>query len=179
MTFRCVKNITPQLIKSLKKALEPVLTDVRIDWFLPENLEAFLSPSEIPPLYPGDRLIGYCTLYDMTNFKAKKTEVCVSTSSNFPLACKQKKTNICISPSLKPEGQGYKGAHRDSTGSVFGQSNDELSPPPSSELMPAVSSTDGNDLEDALREISREISSEFSCAREADPAVSQGPSLIT
>lgn len=90
VTFRCVKNITPQLIKSLKKALEPVLTDVRIDWFLPENLEAFLSPSEIPPLYPGDRLIGYCTLYDMTNFKAKKTEVCVSASANFPLACKKK-----------------------------------------------------------------------------------------
>lgn len=68
----------PQLIKSLKKALEPVLTDVRIDWFLPENLEAFLSPSEIPPLYPGDRLIGYCTLYDMTNFKAQQTEVDIS-----------------------------------------------------------------------------------------------------
>uniref|UniRef100_A0A3Q2PYI8 von Willebrand factor A domain-containing protein 5B1 n=1 Tax=Fundulus heteroclitus TaxID=8078 RepID=A0A3Q2PYI8_FUNHE len=63
-----------QLIKSLKKAFEPVLTDVRIDWYLPENMEALLSPNEIPPLYPGDRLVGYCTLYDMTNFKAQKTE---------------------------------------------------------------------------------------------------------
>lgn len=93
MTSGCVKIVTPQLIKSLKKALEPVLTDVRIDWFLPENLEAFLSPSDIPPLYPGDRLIGYCTLYDMTNFKAKKTEVRVSTSPNFSLLCKDKETN--------------------------------------------------------------------------------------
>lgn len=67
--------LSPQLIKSLKKAFEPVLTDVRIDWYLPENMEAFLSPNEIPPLYPGNRLIGYCTLYDMTSFKAKKTEV--------------------------------------------------------------------------------------------------------
>lgn len=64
-----------QLIKSLKKAFEPVLTDVRIDWYLPENMEALLSPNEISPLYPGDRLIGYCTLYDMTTFKAKKIEV--------------------------------------------------------------------------------------------------------
>uniref|UniRef100_A0A3Q0R9S0 von Willebrand factor A domain containing 5B2 n=1 Tax=Amphilophus citrinellus TaxID=61819 RepID=A0A3Q0R9S0_AMPCI len=56
----------PQLIKSLKKAFEPVLTDVRIDWYLPENMEALLTPNEIPPLYPGNRLIGYCTLYDMT-----------------------------------------------------------------------------------------------------------------
>lgn len=42
-----------------------------------------------------------------------------------------------------------------------------------------MSSADGNDLEEALREISREISSEFSCAREADPAVSQGPAVIS
>uniref|UniRef100_A0A3Q3WDY1 VIT domain-containing protein n=1 Tax=Mola mola TaxID=94237 RepID=A0A3Q3WDY1_MOLML len=73
------ERLQPKLIKSLKKAFEPVLTDVRIDWYLPENMEAFLSPSEIPPLYPGNHLIGYCTLYDMTNFKAKKTQVCNST----------------------------------------------------------------------------------------------------
>uniref|UniRef100_A0A3B5AS85 von Willebrand factor A domain containing 5B2 n=1 Tax=Stegastes partitus TaxID=144197 RepID=A0A3B5AS85_9TELE len=123
-----------QLIKSLKKAFEPVLTDVRIDWYLPENMEALLSPNEIPPLYPGNRLIGYCTLYDMTIFRAKKTE--------------------------------------GSSGSVFDQSNDELSPPPASELMPIVTCADGTDLEEALREISREISSEFSCAKDTDPGTS-------
>lgn len=72
--------LCPQLIRSLKKAFEPVLTDVRVDWYLPENMEALLSPNEIPPLYPGNRLIGYCTLYDMTGFKTKKTEVCIVTS---------------------------------------------------------------------------------------------------
>uniref|UniRef100_A0A672F507 von Willebrand factor A domain containing 5B2 n=1 Tax=Salarias fasciatus TaxID=181472 RepID=A0A672F507_SALFA len=127
------ERLQPKLIKSLKKAFEPVLTDVRIDWYLPENMEALLSPSEIPPLYPGDRLIGYCTLYDMTLFKTKQ------------------------------------GLHGGSSGSVFGQSNDELSPPPASELMPVVTCADGADLEEALREISREISSEFSCARDTDP----------
>ncbi|XP_037643006.1 von Willebrand factor A domain-containing protein 5B1 isoform X1 [Sebastes umbrosus] len=140
------ERLQPKLIKSLKKAFEPVLTDVRIDWYLPENMEAFLTPNEIPPLYPGNRLIGYCTLYDMTDFKAKKTE---------------------------SQGRGYKG-HRDSTGSVFGQSNDEESSPPASELMPVVTCADGTDLEEALREISREISSEFSCARNTDPGTSPG-----
>ncbi|KAL7387129.1 hypothetical protein ABVT39_018722 [Epinephelus coioides] len=144
------ERLQPKLIKSLKKAFEPVLTDVRIDWYLPENMEAFLSPNEIPPLYPGNRLIGYCTLFDMTYFKARKTE---------------------------SQGRGYKGVHRDSTGSVFGQSNDELSPPPPSELMPVVTSADGTDLEEALREISREISSEFSCARNSDPGTSPGVEL--
>ncbi|XP_010783765.1 von Willebrand factor A domain-containing protein 5B1 [Notothenia coriiceps] len=144
------ERLQPKLIKSLKKAFEPVLTDVRIDWYLPENMEAFLSPNEIPPLYPGNRLIGYCTLYDMTNIKARKTE---------------------------SQGRGYKGVHRGSTGSVFGQSNDELSPPAASELMPMVTPADGNDLEEALREISREISSEFPCAKNTDPGTSPGVEL--
>uniref|UniRef100_A0A3B4ANT0 VWFA domain-containing protein n=1 Tax=Periophthalmus magnuspinnatus TaxID=409849 RepID=A0A3B4ANT0_9GOBI len=101
------ERLQPKLIKSLKKAFEPVLTDVRIDWYLPENIEALLSPYEIPPLYPGNCLIGYCTLYDTTNLKSKKTE----------------------------------------------------------------------DLEEALREIYREISSEFSCARDADPSLLDTGSL--
>lgn len=55
-------------------------------------------------------------------------------------------------------------------GSVFDQSNDELSPPPASELMPVATCADAADLEEALREISREISSEFSCAKDIDPS---------
>ncbi|XP_014188537.1 von Willebrand factor A domain-containing protein 5B1 isoform X2 [Haplochromis burtoni] len=142
------ERLQPKLIKSLKKAFEPVLTDVRIDWYLPENMEALLTPNEIPPLYPGNRLIGYCTLYDMTSFKAKKAEE-----------------------------QSYKDLLRGSTGSVFGQSNDELSPPPASELMPVVTCADGTELEEALREISREISSEFSCAKDTDTGTSPGVEL--
>ncbi|CAK6952491.1 von Willebrand factor A domain-containing protein 5B1 [Scomber scombrus] len=143
------ERLQPKLIKSLKKAFEPVLTDVRIDWYLPENMEALLSPNEIPPLYPGNRLIGYCTLFDMTHFKARKAE---------------------------SQGRGYKSVHRGSTGSDLCQSNDELSPP-ASELMPVVTCADGADLEEALREISREISSEFSCARDTDPGTSPGVEL--
>uniref|UniRef100_A0AAV2JPY6 VWFA domain-containing protein n=1 Tax=Knipowitschia caucasica TaxID=637954 RepID=A0AAV2JPY6_KNICA len=130
------ERLQPKLIKSLKKAFEPVLTDVRIDWYLPENMEALLSPSEIPPLYPGNCLIGYCTLYDCSNFKSKKTETA--------------------------------GVRNPSSSSVC---NNDLSPSNSSELMPVVTSSEGNDLEEALREISREISSEFSCARNTDPGM--------
>uniref|UniRef100_A0A8C9R8G0 von Willebrand factor A domain containing 5B2 n=1 Tax=Scleropages formosus TaxID=113540 RepID=A0A8C9R8G0_SCLFO len=60
------ERLQPKLIKALKKAFEPVLTDIRIDWYLPDNMEALLSPSEIPPIYPGNCLIGYCTLYDLS-----------------------------------------------------------------------------------------------------------------
>lgn len=72
--------------------------------------------------------------------------------------------------------QDYKGVHRNSTASVLGQSNDELSPPSASELMPLVTCEDGTNLEEALREISREISSEFSCARDLDDGT--GPGML-
>lgn len=68
--------------------------------------------------------------------------------------------------------------HRGSTGSVFGLSNDELSPSSTTELMPVVTGTDCNNLEEAVREISREISSEFSCAKDiTDPGSSPGQLL--
>lgn len=44
--------------------------------------------------------------------------------------------------------------------------------------MPVVTGTDSSNLEEAVREISREISSEFSCARDiTDPGSSPGQLL--
>ncbi|XP_056336617.1 von Willebrand factor A domain-containing protein 5B2 [Danio aesculapii] len=147
-------RLQPKLIKCLKKALEPVLMDVRIDWYVPDNVEALLSPNEIPPLYPGNCLIGYCTLYDVSGLKAQKSE------------------------QVKPR------VHRSraggSAGSVF-----EVSPSTSELLQPLVPAEERErdavkecgvegDFEEALREISREISSEFSCAQATDNPVSTG-----
>lgn len=75
---------------------------------------------------------------------------------------------------LQSQEQGYNIGHPSSTDLVFGQSNDELSPPPASELMSVVTCAEGTELEEALREISREISSEFSCARDTDLCTSPG-----
>ncbi|XP_073445349.1 von Willebrand factor A domain-containing protein 5B2 isoform X2 [Dendrobates tinctorius] len=66
------ERLQPKLIKSLKKALEPVLSDITIDWYMPETMEAMLTPNDISPLYPGDSLISYCTLYNTASFRSKK-----------------------------------------------------------------------------------------------------------
>ncbi|XP_051989711.1 von Willebrand factor A domain-containing protein 5B2-like [Xyrauchen texanus] len=147
------ERLQPKLIKCLKKALEPVLTDVRIDWYVPDNVEAHLSPNEIPPLYPSSCLIGYCTLYDMSGFSAQKREV---------------------------TSRAYRGQPRGSVGSVF-----EHSPSTSELLQPLVPQEEREreavkesgvdaDFEEALKEISGEISSEFSCAHATNNAVSPG-----
>ncbi|XP_064194292.1 von Willebrand factor A domain-containing protein 5B1 isoform X5 [Anguilla rostrata] len=142
------ERLQPKLVKSLKKAFEPVLTDVRIDWYVPDNLEALLSPNEIPPLYPGNCLIGYCTIYDVSAFKSKKNEA---------------KSRV------------YKGLSRGSMGSVFGHSQDELCVPFAADLLePLLAPLEQDDVEEAVREISREISSEFSCARPTDASPGSG-----
>ncbi|XP_061493460.1 von Willebrand factor A domain-containing protein 5B2 isoform X2 [Rhineura floridana] len=66
------ERLQPKLIKSLKKAIEPAVSDITIDWYVPDTMEALLSPNEIAALYPGDRLISYCSLYHIASFRDKK-----------------------------------------------------------------------------------------------------------
>lgn len=93
---------------------------------------------------------------------------------------KPQKVKICAHIfTVQCQERDYRGVHHDSVGSVFTHSNDELSPPPSSELMPVVMHSDRTELEEALRQISREISSEFSCARDTDLGISPGDTQVT
>ncbi|XP_059800196.1 von Willebrand factor A domain-containing protein 5B2 isoform X2 [Hypanus sabinus] len=105
------EQLKPKLIKSLKKAIEPVLSDITIEWYLPDTLEVLLTPIEIGPLYPGDHLNSYGVIYDLSGFQKKKNA-----------------------------------AHAESSTSV---------------LIDRMTS-ERNDTEEALKEISQEISTEFS-----------------
>ncbi|XP_023788695.1 von Willebrand factor A domain-containing protein 5B2 isoform X2 [Cyanistes caeruleus] len=66
------ERLQPKLIKSLKKAIEPAISDITIDWYVPDSMEALLSPTELPALYPGDRLISYCVLYSIARFGGRR-----------------------------------------------------------------------------------------------------------
>ncbi|KAM6127450.1 LOW QUALITY PROTEIN: von Willebrand factor A domain-containing protein 5B2 [Phoenicopterus ruber ruber] len=66
------ERLQPKLIKSLKKALEPAVSDITIDWYVPDSMEALLSPTELPALYPGDRLVSYCVLYSIARFRDRR-----------------------------------------------------------------------------------------------------------
>uniref|UniRef100_A0A8C5PB96 von Willebrand factor A domain containing 5B2 n=1 Tax=Leptobrachium leishanense TaxID=445787 RepID=A0A8C5PB96_9ANUR len=66
------ERLQPKLIKSLRKALEPALSDITIDWYMPDTMEALLTPNEFASLYPGDSLIGYCALYNTASFHSHR-----------------------------------------------------------------------------------------------------------
>ncbi|XP_006869854.1 PREDICTED: von Willebrand factor A domain-containing protein 5B2 [Chrysochloris asiatica] len=63
------ERLQPMLVQALRKALEPALSDISVDWFVPDAVEALLTPREIPALYPGDRLLGYCSLFRVDGFR--------------------------------------------------------------------------------------------------------------
>ena len=55
--------------------MEPAVSDITIDWYVPDSTEALLSPTEIAVLYPVDRLISYCTLYSIARFRDQRLAV--------------------------------------------------------------------------------------------------------
>ncbi|KAB1283285.1 von Willebrand factor A domain-containing protein 5B2 [Camelus dromedarius] len=65
------ERLQPKLVQALRKALEPALSDVSVDWFVPDTVEALLTPREIPALYPGDQLLGYCSLFRVDGFRSR------------------------------------------------------------------------------------------------------------
>nr|BAB12255.1 hypothetical protein [Macaca fascicularis] len=65
------QRLQPMLVQALRKALEPALSDISVDWFVPDTVEALLTPREIPALYPGDQLLGYCSLFRVDGFRPR------------------------------------------------------------------------------------------------------------
>lgn len=56
------------MIKSLKKAMAPVLSDVSVEWVFPESTEVLVSPVSTSCLFPGDRLVGYGIVCDTSPY---------------------------------------------------------------------------------------------------------------
>ncbi|XP_059188420.1 von Willebrand factor A domain-containing protein 5B1 [Centropristis striata] len=64
------ERLQPKMIKSLKKTMSPVLSDISIEWLFPETKEVLLSPVGNTFLFPGDSLIGYSVVCDATRYHA-------------------------------------------------------------------------------------------------------------
>ena len=51
-----------QVISSLKKALQPSVTNVQLQFTVPTGIEVLQAPAKIPAVFKGERLIMYCVL---------------------------------------------------------------------------------------------------------------------
>ncbi|XP_055117739.1 von Willebrand factor A domain-containing protein 5B1 isoform X2 [Symphalangus syndactylus] len=50
------ERLQTKMVKSLKKAMAPVLSDVTVEWIFPETTEVLVSPISASSLFPGERL---------------------------------------------------------------------------------------------------------------------------
>ncbi|NXE13548.1 VW5B1 protein, partial [Lophotis ruficrista] len=62
------ERLQPKMLKSLKKAMAPVLSDVSVEWVFPESTEVLVSPVSAGCLFPGDRLVGYGIICDTSPY---------------------------------------------------------------------------------------------------------------
>uniref|UniRef100_A0A3Q1KGU1 Uncharacterized protein n=1 Tax=Anabas testudineus TaxID=64144 RepID=A0A3Q1KGU1_ANATE len=69
------ERLQPKMIKSLKKTMSPVLSDISIEWLFPETKEVLLSPVGNTFLFPGDSLIGYSVVCDTTRYHVNPKSV--------------------------------------------------------------------------------------------------------
>ncbi|KFO98895.1 von Willebrand factor A domain-containing protein 5B1, partial [Calypte anna] len=62
------ERLQPKMIKSLKKAMAPVLSDVSVEWIFPESTEVLVSPISTSCLFPGDHLVSYSIICDTSPY---------------------------------------------------------------------------------------------------------------
>ncbi|NXA11075.1 VW5B1 protein, partial [Sapayoa aenigma] len=58
------ERLQPKMIRCLKKAMAPVLSNVSVEWVFPESTEVLVSPVSTSCLFPGDHLVGYSVICD-------------------------------------------------------------------------------------------------------------------
>ena len=61
-----------QVIRSLKRALQPAITDVSVLFKVPKECEVLQSPHNLPPIFNGEKLVVYAIV--KSKAKLKKTE---------------------------------------------------------------------------------------------------------
>ncbi|XP_078281303.1 von Willebrand factor A domain-containing protein 5B1 isoform X2 [Rhinoraja longicauda] len=66
------ERLQPKMVKSLKKAMAPFLSDVTVDWFFPVTTEVLPSPIGTTFLFPGDRLVEYCIVCDTSRYHSNR-----------------------------------------------------------------------------------------------------------
>nr|KAF6509056.1 von Willebrand factor A domain containing 5B1 [Rousettus aegyptiacus] len=64
------ERLQPKMVKSLKKAMAPVLSDVTVEWVFPETAEVLISPVSTSTLFPGERLVGYGIVCDASLYSS-------------------------------------------------------------------------------------------------------------
>ena len=78
--FACVcergsLHYLPQVISSLKRALQPSVTDLKVEFQVPKQYEVLQAPGKLPMLFNGDKVVVYGIFKPKVNSKTKGIEL--------------------------------------------------------------------------------------------------------
>ena len=65
----------PQVMNTLKFALQPCISDIRLEWSLPYGVEVLQTPSVHPPIFQGEPLVVYGLLCDTVRMQSTLASV--------------------------------------------------------------------------------------------------------
>ena len=63
-----------QVIRSLKRALQPAVTDVSVQFKVPKEYNVLQSPQKLPPIFNGEKLVVYGILKSKSSPKKNKVD---------------------------------------------------------------------------------------------------------
>ena len=75
------------MIRSLKRALQPAVTDVSILFQVPKEYEVLQSPTSLPPIFNGEKLVSYAVL--KSKKESKEAVSCTAILKGNMLGAKQ------------------------------------------------------------------------------------------
>ncbi|XP_046842450.1 von Willebrand factor A domain-containing protein 5A-like [Xenia sp. Carnegie-2017] len=97
------ERMQPKVIRSLKKAMQPSVTDVQISVTVSNNITVNVVPKEkLPPIFIGECLIVYAILHDKSTSSSPQ-EGKILLSGDLLAAKVEHKMNFPIKPAVKKE----------------------------------------------------------------------------
>lgn len=84
------------MIRSLKKVMAPVLSDVSVEWVFPESTEVLVSPVSTSCLFPGDRLVSYGVICDTSPYLSNPRSVSLWGCSRAVGVCTRVLVRACL-----------------------------------------------------------------------------------
>ncbi|XP_038076087.1 von Willebrand factor A domain-containing protein 5B1-like [Patiria miniata] len=83
--FIAIKDrMQSKVLSTLKHALQPCISDIRLDWKLPYGVEVLQSPTVHPPIFQGEPLVVYGLLCDTVRMHSTLASVLLKTARKNP-----------------------------------------------------------------------------------------------
>ena len=91
-----------QVIRSLKRALQPAITDVSLQFKVPKEFDVLQSPQNLPPVFNGEKLVVYGILKSSSDILKKRIDCTAILKGNVLGKSQKHEVPFTLEPSEAP-----------------------------------------------------------------------------